>query len=584
MDIKCGLEFETYKHVHGVRNKVVVPDEEKKISMNCGRNDRAAVQLLLYSDSDMLVCVNGNTAFYERGSIDVLRISTNIPGMGGDRITTRLIGLVEDDDRQLKADMLLEQAAIHVDAKKIQCVWIEVEIGKDVRPGTYKPRITLYGHRMFEEETVLKVLDFEINVLDMILDDPQQYKFNLDLWQHNSNIARKYDVELWGTEHFKIIENYIESLAALGQKAISVVVSEIPWSGQFSFLDRLDPVNLFEYNIVKVRLDKNGEWQYDFSKLNEYIELCIKHGISEEIEVFGLINIWLNEEEGFGGVIKDYSDGIRIRYFDEKSETYKYVLKKSDLETYISALERNFIARGWIDKVRIMADEPANIECFIGRMNVIRKAAPSFQFKIAVNHATFIEKGINGITDYSIILTNICECFDRLKNLKKEVKGRLSYYVCCGPDVPNTFISSHLLESRLIPWLAWYLRVDGFLRWNYTVWPNDPLNKISYHYPLFRAGDTNFVYPGRDGKPMLTLRYKSLQKGIRDYEIIRRYDDKIKDTEKINKMLKKVFLWSNIDELHINARRKSEELFSLDYEVYESIIEEMMTQIIEKYK
>lgn len=582
MNIKCGLEYETYKHVHGVRNKVVVPDEEKRISLICGRNDRAAVQLLLYSDSDMLVCVNGDAAFYERGSIDTLRISTNIPGMAGDRITTRLIGLVEDDDRQLKADMLLDQAAIHVDAKKIQSVWIEVEIGKDVRPGTYKPRIIIYGHRMFEEETVLKVLDFEINVLDMILDDPQQYKFYLDLWQHNSNIARKYDVELWGTEHFKIIENYIESLAALGQKAISVVVSEIPWSGQYSFLDRIDPANLFEYNIVKVALDKNGEWQYDFSKLNEYVELCIKYGINEEIEVFGLMNIWINEEEGFGRVIKDYSDGIRIRYFDEKTETYKYMLKKSDLEAYISALEKNFTTKGWIDKVRVLADEPKDIECFIDRLNVIRKAAPSFQFKTAINNPTFIKKGVKGISDYVIILTSICECFDRLKDLKEEVKGKLTYYVCCHPYVPNTFISSHLLESRLIPWLAWYLGVDGFLRWNYTVWPNDPLRKIIYHYPSFRAGDTNFVYPGKDGKPMLTLRYKSLQKGIRDYEIIKRYAEETKDIDRINEMLKRVFLWGNIDELHVSARRNSEELFSLDYEVYESIIGEMMTQIIEK--
>ena len=62
------------------------------------------------------------------------------------------------------------------------------------------------------------------------------------------------------------------------------------------------------------------------------------------------------------------------------------------------------------------------------------------------------------------------------------------------------------------------LRLDGFLRWNYTVWPRDPRYDIRYH--PFPAGDTNFVYPGGDMQPLLTLRYMALRRSMEDYELL----------------------------------------------------------------
>jgi hypothetical protein len=98
------------------------------------------------------------------------------------------------------------------------------------------------------------------------------------------------------------------------------------------------------------------------------------------------------------------------------------------------------------------------------------------------------------------------------------------------------------------------------------------LNRISYHYPLFPAGDTNFVYPGRDGKPMLTLRYKLLQKGIRDYEIINAYIAQGGNREALAERMRSVFLWSDKQELRVDARKRVDELFSLRNEDYEHII------------
>ena len=217
---------------------------------------------------------------------------------------------------------------------------------------------------------------------------------------------------------------------------------------------------------------------------------------------------------------------------------------------------------------------------FSKSLNTIRDAAPSFKYKAAINEVSFIENNIKGIFDYVPILNCVCSEYEKLKEIKKKIKGKVSYYVCCIPLLPNSFISSHLLETRLIPWLSWYLGLDGFLRWNYTVWPNDPLTKISYQYPSFHAGDTNFVYPGRNGEPMLTLRYKALERGIRDYEIINSFVAKTGKNDVVRQLLKKVFLWQDIKELLPESRKSREDLFLLDYEVYEEIVTKLLETIV----
>ncbi|TYP76587.1 DUF4091 domain-containing protein [Paenibacillus methanolicus] len=571
MNITLGLEHDSYKYVFGAYQKFAIPfDEHKTISLICGKNDRAAVQLLIYSEEEMLVGVNGEAAFYERGPIDIVRVGVKVPGLANGRVTANLIGLVEDDDRQLKSDMILGQSYLHVEKRRVQPVWIEVQIDADADPGVYHPQITVYGHRMFEDEIVLRTLSFEVNVVDVALKQPADHSFYLDLWQHNANIARKYDVALWSEQHFEILEPYVASLADLGQKAISVVVSEIPWSGQASCYDRIDPANMFEYSIVRVVRREDHSWVYDFSSLDRYVALCMKHGIREEIEVFGLLNIWVLEDAGYGRVIPEFSDAIRVRYYDASSGSYQYMREQGQLELYVAALEKHFIERGWIEKVRILADEPADLELFRSRLQTLRAMAPSFQYKVAINHAEFIKE--EGLLDHVPYLGCVAVEHDQIMALKQGQSGKTLFYVACDKIHPNTFISSHLLESRVIPWLAWHFRLDGFLRWNYTVWPNDPLDRIAYHYPLFPAGDTNFVYPGRDGKPMLTLRYKLLQKGIRDYEIMNTYIEQGGSRGALAERMRSVFLWSDAQELRMDARKKADELFSLRNEDYESLI------------
>ncbi|WP_256336293.1 DUF4091 domain-containing protein [Paenibacillus sp. OK060] len=570
--VNCGLQNMFYKYMWSSNwwNQGREDTQVKHLELRCCKNDSAAFQALVNSDQeDMLVTINRDALLWKGGPIKIVRceVETDAPC----KIDLQLIGLIEDDNRVMTSDVLLDEPYQWLRKRQIQPLWVELHADDSVVSGQYEGKLKFYTHTMFEDEVLEKELTFRLTISEQVLPEPQNYTFVLDLWQHNCNIARKYDVSYWSDEHFTLLDSYLHSLSQLGQKALTLVVSEEPWSGQRSFIDA-EPSDLNEYSIVQIVRRSDGRFDYDFTHLDRYVEIGEKHGICKEIEVFGLINIWKHEDEGFGGVVDDYPDAIRVRYYDEETGSYKFIRNKSDLSAYVVALEQHFISKKWIDRVRVVADEPADICLFEESLACLREMAPSFLYKAAINHTEFIRKHIKGIVDYVPVLDCAAEEYEQLEQLRKEVKGTFTFYVCCSPEKPNTFLSSPSIESRVIPWLAEKLKLDGFLRWNYTVWPDKPLERLSYRPMIWKAGDTNFVYPGKRGKPLLSLRYKWLQRGIRDYEYMQIAKQNGQE-EQVEKILQRVFRFDHPRELAPSSGKTAMQLYSFNIEDYDRLYE-----------
>ncbi|WP_248929806.1 DUF4091 domain-containing protein [Paenibacillus hamazuiensis] len=567
-----GLQSMYYKYAWGVNfwNEAERDTEAKHRELVCCRGDSAAMQAVVGADSDFMLTVGTSALFWKGGPLPIVRVELHSNALQeGIRAEIKLIGLVEDDDGTRKADMLLDERHMFVEKRRLQQVWIEFHASADARPGLYSGKIRLFTHTLFEDEEPAGELAFSLKVLERVLPAPSQYGFYLDLWQHNSNIARKYQVPLWSDEHFAIIDRYLESLGQLGQKAATLVVSEIPWSGQGTHTDA-EPSDLFEYNIVGVNRRMDGTFSYDYSALDRYVELARRHGIAEEIELFGLLNVWQTRDGVYGAPIRDYPDGIRIRYYDEATGTFRFMRERVELEHYVRALEAHFKAKGWTGRVRIMADEPADLAQFGERLSALRRMAPSFAYKIAINHAEFIAAKLEGMRDYVPKLNCALHEFDRIRELRSQVAGRMLYYVCNNPRRPNTFIGSPSIECRIIPWLAARLQLDGFLRWNYTVWPDRPLESIRYRPSHWPAGETNFVYPGAGGKPLLSLRYKWLQRGIRDFELMRQLADEGL-TAQVGALLSGVFRFKDEELGAVSLSGDAEKLYSLEPADYDRL-------------
>lgn len=536
VNLRLGATHEGFKYVWGRTDfeQERLCFERQSVDLTCARRDRASFQVLVQPDAPATVAVTNNPAFSPRGALPGLRLAVSLEGFMpreeevppetplADRFPTSLylIGLMEDDDRLYRAEILLSAETRELSAGEVQPVWVEVTIPAATPAGRLHGRVRVFEHLLFGEETEVGSVEFEVDIRAVTLPAPGEGTFFLDLWQHCSNLARKHEVELWSEEHFEVLERYVQSLAALGQKAATVIASEIPWSGQTCFRNQEYPSNLYEYSMIRVRRAADGTWQYDFTIMDRYVSLCLRYGMAEMIEVLGLANIWLAPEEGFGTPFIDYPDGVRIRYWDEAEGVYRFVRHREDFARYLQALEAHFVERDWIERVRLAADEPSDMEKYAQVLEFLRQTAPRFKFSAALNHADFVRRFSGQLEDFVPALECVAAEEEALHELKESLPGRFLFYVCCGPQYPNNFLRSPLAESRLMGWIAAWTGLDGFLRWDYTVWPEHPRERISYNYPGWSAGDTCFVYPSNSGRPLLTLRYKALQRGIQDFELI----------------------------------------------------------------
>ena len=482
------------------------------------RNSFAAFQLLIESDEpysintgrSLYISQNNNAAVYRVEADSPFRTDLFIESMHtAEYLTPYADGLLPGD---------------HADFDGVPSViWVEAEIPADAVPGLYDFTVRVFRSRMLGAEEPVCAIPGRIEVLRYVLPDVRSRKLHLDLWQHSSNIARQHETPLWSEAHFSVLEPYIKSLGELGQKAVTVIAGETPWCGQGCGRERRVRANMYEYSMIPVRRGADGAFSYDFSIMQRYIDLCAKYGIDREISVYGLCNIW--ENGAFKKPAPDHPDAVRLRYYDEASGRYAFMTRGRDIDDYIRALERYFIETKQIGLVRIAADEPADIGAYRRSVEHIRSVAPSFRFKAAINHAAFIGEFGAVIDDFVPYIEGLSAEYERICEYKRTMPGkRFLWYVCCGPESPNTFIRSPLTESYAIGVLTSFAGMDGFLRWSYTDWTDDPRTEINY--PAFPAGDIALVYPARNGKPMLTLRYKALRRGFELYELLEALKEK----------------------------------------------------------
>lgn len=490
-----------------------------------GRNDSAAFQLILSSDNPYSVSVD-NSEWFSNGARpqyrrphERLRVAVESPFA----VQMHIEEFVNDDNGVRIADVLLNSSVRDSAPSIPTAVWVEANVPKDAKAGEYTITVRVYSSLYAEDERLVFEEKLPLFVYKALVPDSRSWSFYLDLWQHVSNVARHYDVPLFSDGHFAVLENVVRSLAALGQKSITVCVSEIPWSGQGCFEQVIHGGNMFEYSIVGIRKSLDGRYVYDYSKMQRYIDLCTSYGISGDIEVFGLVNLWV--KDGLGQPKVDYIEPIRLRYFDEADGRLKYVSERCVVEDYIRSLERYFTDTNQLSRVRIAADEPGDMEKYRSSIETFRSIAPSFRFKTAINHAEFIEEFGDVIDDFVPYLYCVCQKYDILKDYQKRFADkRFLWYVCCGEGRPNTQYRQHLTESRMIGPMNRYLGFDGFLRWSYCIWPEDP--RYDARYSLFEAGDTHLVYPAYNGDVLLSLRYKNMLRGIVDHELLKMLDGK----------------------------------------------------------
>lgn len=388
-------------------------------------------------------------------------------------------------DSSLVADMIDIKQKHDLIACTTQPVWVSVEIPQTAQPGVYRgqivPQSPLYK---FEP------LDIEIRVFNRTLPAPQDRKFHLDLWQHPFAIARYHDLPLWSEAHFEAMRPVIKRLADAGQKVITATLIHAPWGGQ--------TYDKFESMVMRIK-KPDGSWAFDYAVFDKWIEFMMGMGINQQINCYSLIP-WKLSFQYF-----DQASN-RLMYLDTKVGTPEF---NNYWQDFLTDFAKHLKQKGWFDITTIAMDERP-LKSMQEVVRLIHEADPAYKISLAGNYHQALE---TVLYDYCVASGQFFP--DSVLNARKAAGQKSTFYTCCSEPYPNTFSFSPPAESA---WMAWYAAAkgfDGYLRWAFNSWTENPLQDT--RFDAWPAGDCYLIYPcGRS-----SIRFERLNEGIQDFEKIR---------------------------------------------------------------
>ena len=329
---------------------------------------------------------------------------------------------------------------------------VEVSVPADAKPGVYR-----CGH-------------MNVRVVDRVLPPAKEWKYYLDLWQHPWATARMAGVKPFSKEHYAAMRPVYELLASAGQKTITVSILDLPWDHQC-------------FDAYHSMVDDAG-----FRTFDEYVQFCLDCGLGPDISCYSLCPWTLGKEID--------ADALERRW-------------GSFLDRFTAHLRE----KGWYAQTLMAMDEraPGDVKKVA---DFVRRHAPGMRISMAGNRKPSDFKGID-IDVYCQVLGHVSADF-LAEVPSRRAKGFVTtFYVCCSPDRPNTFMSSGPGEAFWLGAGPAMLGLDGFLRWAWNSWPQNPSADASYG--SWRPGDTFLCYP--NGEP--SWRFLELRNGIVAAEKVR---------------------------------------------------------------
>ena len=390
-----------------------------------------------------------------------------------------------DWDSSVVADVLDINKTLPVRRNTTQPIWANVWVPQDAKPGNYTAQITVSGKNLKPMSLQLK-----LQVINRTLPSPQQWATNLDLWQNPYAVARYCKVPLWSKAHFDAMRPIMKMLADAGQYSITTSIMHKPWNGQTE--DHYDSM------VTRIK-HIDGTWTFDYAVFDRYVDFMMNDvGINRLIACYTMIP-W----------------DLRFDYYDEATNRIQFVKAKPGDNAYteywgvfLKDFAKHLRAKGWFEKTAISMDERP-MEAMKAAIKVIKDADPDFKITLAGTYHDEIEKDLYY---YSIPYGND---YPTPVKERRRKEGKIStYYTCCVEGFPNTFTFSPPAEGTWTAIHAVAADYDGYLRWSYNSWTQNPL--CDSRFRTWASGDCYSIYPG----PRSSIRFERFVEGLQDAEKI----------------------------------------------------------------
>ena len=392
----------------------------------------------------------------------------------------------------------LQYGGVSVMRGQLQSVWIELHLDERLPAGKHTLILKLTnskGEVQAENTLILSVIDAILPPQEMILTQ----------WFHCDCLANYYNVPVWSEEHWRIIENFAATAAKNGINMLLTPVHTPP-------LDTAVGGERTTTQLVDVVL-KDGEYSFNFEKLDRWIEMCNRIGI-RYFEIAHLFTQWGARR---APKIMATVEGEYKRIFgwetDSTSEEYTRYLR-----AFLSAFLAHMKARG--DDKRCyfhISDEPSKSqqESYRAAKAAVADLLEGYPIMDALSNFDYYQ---DGLVEMPI------PCTDRIEPFTLAGVPNLWTYYCCmqGTNFSNRFIAMPLWRTRSIGLHFYKFNIVGFLQWGYNFYNNmhsrDAINPYldtcaGYAFP---AGDAFSVYPAQDGSALESVRILSFYEALQD--------------------------------------------------------------------
>ena len=383
-------------------------------------------------------------------------------------------------------------------------LWIDVLPDEKLAPGRYPVTLRLLdaaGETLTERTQMVEVLPGLL---------PPQTLIHTK-WFYCDCLANFYHVEVFGEEHWRIIENFLRKAVEGGINMILMPTHTPP-------LDTREGTERLTTQLVGVAVE-NGEYRFDMSLLKRWIALCRKVGV-EYYEVAHLYTQWGARH---APKIMATVDGEYKRIFGWETDAVGGEYGRF-LNAYIPALRQLFREEGIEKKVRWhISDEPGadHLENYLSAKAQVAKL---LEGGIIMDALSNIEYYRSGAVEHPVPATNHIEPF-----LEAKVPGLWTYY-CCGQgkDVSNMFMSMPSARNRILGVQLFKYNIEGFLQWGYNFYNSQYSDRPINPYfctdgdAFAPAGDAFQVYPGEGGVPEESLRMAVTTEAMQDLRAMNR--------------------------------------------------------------
>lgn len=371
-------------------------------------------------------------------------------------------------------DPLMPNAPFDLARGGIRPVWVNVRARTGIPAGLYRGAVTVRPENAPET-----VVPLEVRVWDFDLPVTGRFKTAFALFEH--------ELALWYGE-----------------------VNEEMLRDWYAFLleHRINPTNIYSQTARPERRD---------------MEFCVERGMNS----FTLACTWYKGETDRAGIeladrLREERDYLKARGW--MSMPYIYGFDEVDFRKYEELKE----TYGWLG--RKFPDIP--------RMCTVRPV-----------------DALAGYIDIWVPLTS--HWVEEDVRAARERGDEVWNYVCCHPlhPWPNYFVDYPAIDQRIIPWMNWKFGVPGLLYYAINLWETNRDAGAGRHDDPAAAkaiaegkrwpdvpwntftcadfnGDGHLVYPGKDGKPLSSVRLENIRDGIEDYECLAVLSELIAEAEK----------------------------------------------------